>query len=481
MLQSALYLAALSGLSLDLVQTVEKTENLAPKGTRTGGAQAQGVPTLRIDATKPGQRLEGFGGAITDSVAQVFSQLNATLQDEVLDAIWGSKGQAYRLGRLTIGATDFSTTEYSYSNVEGDYAMANFSIDHDKANILPMILRAQEKAGGAIKWLSTPWSPPAWMKRNKHMRNSKKPGLNEDNKTHAAYALYLSKYLTAYKAEGVNITRMTVQNEPHVAGQFAATYPCCGFDGEHQRDFVKSFLGPQLRADHPEIEIWVHDDQKDQMIDPVTTIMSDPEAASFVTGVAYHWYGSNLKNYQFLAQLRSLYPNLPTLATEATLEAPTQQVLTSTPWKEAQKYAVDIIGDLNQGSVGWIEWNVLLDKTGGPTCIGPSDTNVCTPLIGHCDAPILADLDAQTISYRDSFYVMAHFSRFIPPGSRWVPTYPDASATVNVTAAVTPSNELVVVVLNTEKTNTTYQLQVNGEYFEVPIPGHSVQTLRGSL
>jgi hypothetical protein len=93
-------------------------------------------------------------------------------------------------------------------------------------------------------------------------------------------------------------------------------------------------------------------------------------------------YGANLANYQFLEQLNAEFPALSLLATEATLEAPGAQFIGSTPWKEAQKYAVDIIADLNQWTTGWIEWNVLLDSSGGPTCIGPSLTTFCTPLIG---------------------------------------------------------------------------------------------------
>lgn len=93
-------------------------------------------------------------------------------------------------------------------------------------------------------------------------------------------------------------------------------------------------------------------------------------------------YGANLANYQFLEQLNAEFPALSLLATEATLEAPGAQFIGSTPWKEAQKYAVDIIADLNQWTTGWIEWNVLLDSSGGPTCIGPSLTTICTPLIG---------------------------------------------------------------------------------------------------
>eukprot|EP00462_Mataza_sp_D1_P023528 CAMPEP_0175142908 /NCGR_PEP_ID=MMETSP0087-20121206/13097_1 /TAXON_ID=136419 /ORGANISM="Unknown Unknown, Strain D1" /LENGTH=433 /DNA_ID=CAMNT_0016426837 /DNA_START=209 /DNA_END=1510 /DNA_ORIENTATION=+ len=428
------------------------------------------------------QTIEGFGGAFTDSVAQVFAQLNSTLQEQVLEMMWGQTGQKYNMARLTIGATDFSTTEYSYANSPNDFKMQNFSLQHDMKNIIPMIHRAQAKAtsGGDLKFLATPWSPPAWMKRNKFMRNSDSPGLIQDSQIFQAYALYLSKYIDGMAAQNISVSKLTVQNEPHVKGQFAATYPCCGFNATQEMLFVRDYLGPLLRQQHPDTKLFVHDDQKDIMVDYVSTIMADPTASKFVDGVAFHWYGANLKNYQYLEQLHKKFPSLPLLATEATLEAPFNQHLGTSPWKEAQKYAVDIMGDLNAFTTGWIEWNVLLDKQGGPTCIGPSNSNICTPLIGYCDAPILADTDKQTLEIRDSYYIMGHFSRFIPRGSKVIKQTgaTDTNASLLATAVLTPGQEIVVVVVNTDqKASAPYQISCQGQYAVIEIPPHSIQTL----
>jgi len=303
-----------------------------------------------------------------------------------------------------------------------------------------------------------------------------------------AYALYLSKYFTEMKKRGVNVTRMTIQNEPHVKGQFAATYPSMGFTPEQERDFLRDYLGPKLRADHPELKILVNDDQKTNegkpmMTDYVSTIMQDAEAAQFVDGVAFHWYGDNLDNYQALAEVHDQFPNLPLLATEATLMAPAMQHVGTTPWKEAQKYAYDIIADLNAWTSGWIEWNLLLDASGGPTCIGPAHTGVCTPAIGHCDAPILADISKQSIEVRNVYWFMGHFSRFIPRGSTVVRSNVDSRLDLQSLAAITPANELVVVVLNmNDDGDVTYQLELQpGQSVSLTIPAHGIQTLTTSL
>merc|ERR1712232_811957 len=244
-----------------------------------------------------------------------------------------------------------------------------------------------------------------------------------------------------------------------MGGQFAATYPSMGFTPEQERDFLRDYLGPKLRADHPDLKIFVNDDQKTNegkpmMTDYVSTIMQDAQAAQYVDGVAFHWYGDNLDNYQALEEVHNTYPNLPLLATEATLMAPALQHIGTTPWKEAQKYAFDIIGDLNAWTTGWIEWNVLLDSSGGPTCIGPSHTGECTPAIGHCDAPLLADTKKQTLEIRDSFWFMAHFSRFLPRGSIVLSSSTDAAllnSSVKAVSVLTPANKIVLIVVNTDK------------------------------
>ena len=452
--------------------------------------------TIQVDPSQTRQSVKGFGGAITDSVAHVFYSLNKELQDKVLHLLWGV--QKYNLARLTIGSTDFSTGVYNYNEPDGkpatqpDYDQNTFTIEHDKKQILPLIARVQNTTQGHIEFLSSPWSPPGWMKRpylalHGHMRNSAKPGMTQDDKVFQSYALYLSKYITAYKSMGVNISMMTIQNEPDSADHmFPVAYPACNFNGTDEGRFLRDFLGPQLKKDHPELKIFIHDGQKFHDV-PILNRVEDILKAvgggesSFVSGVAFHWYGNNLQNYQYLEELHDKHPELELLATEATLEAPSRQTFGTTPWKEARKYAVDILGDLNAGATGWIEWNVLLDSNGGPTCIGTTGGDDCTPLIGHCDAPILADTKKQTLEIRDSYYFMAHFSRFIEKGSKVLALHDEVTNTNTTfmsTAAMTPEGQLVVVVVNTdEKNEVTYQLKWRNQYALVTVPPSSIQTL----
>ena len=236
-----------------------------------------------------------------------------------------------------------------------------------------------------------------------------------------------------------------------------------------------------MRADHPDVRIYVHDGQKFHDV-PILERVQKILAASgpaFVDGVAFHWYGKNLDNYQYLADLHAAYPSLPLLATEATLKDPRTQVVTTTPWEEAQKYGIDIIGDLNAGAEGWVEWNVLLDHNGGPTCIGSTSGHDCTPDVGHCDAPILANIEKEELTYRDSFHVMAHFSRFLPRGSMRIgTTSSDDDMPLKYMAARVPSGDLVLVVLNPEKKEVSYQVGLGKLLASATIPPHAIHTIR---
>ena len=495
---------------LDDLEWVPATGN-----TKLAGSNSSTVKVFVRAATGRKQTLEGFGGAITDSSAFVYSTLSAEDRAAVVEALYGDSGNRLTLMRVPIGPSDFATSLYSYDENGGaaDPDLEHFSVAHDDAYIVPMIRDAMESAARRTDWpqasvdttstttttpptttttttmttdkarevrvLATPWTAPSWMKRAGLLRNSLKPGLVQDAATFEAYAAYVSAFVDAYAARNVSVWAVTVQNEPHVAGQFLFTYPCNGFDGTDEGSFLGAYLGPTLRAAHPELKIFVHDDQKEQapgdgfMVDRVNDIIAAAEKASssssssssFVDGAAFHWYGNNLNNYEALEEVHAQHPELQLLATEATLKYPSLR-----KWEQAVKYAIDIVGDLNHWSAGWIEWNVLLDGRGGPTCIGPgvdtphspADVNTSTTCtwerlrnasFGACDAPIRAlggsagsaePGSAERLHFGDQYYMVGHFSRFMPPDSTVLntssviePSSP-SSTTTTTTTTTTP-------------------------------------------
>ena len=493
----------------------QKPDRLTPYKIifNASSAELPTAPTIVLSTPDVRQTIVGFGGAITDAVAHVFNSMPAVLQEEAIEAIWGTSGQMYNMARMTIGATDFSTTVYNYNDQKGDLEQQHFSVQHDEAQIIPMAKRASrsaQAAGHALEFLASPWSPPGWMKRgwltpHGYMRNSAKPGMIDDEKVFASYALYTSKYLSEYKKHGINISRITIQNEPDSADHMVvATYPACNFNGTGEGRYLKDHLGPRIREDHPEVQIYVHDGQKFHDV-PIRTRVEEILAAaghsqarehgrrSYVDGVAFHWYGKNLDNYEYLGDLATSHPELKLLATEATLRDPRTQKDT---WAQGQMYGIDIIGDLNNGAEGWIEWNVLLDSTGGPTCIGPTVTTACVPQIGHCDAPLLYDVAKKALVYRDTYHIMGHFSRYIRRNARVVKTSihepagdqmpsTTSASPLQVVAVAQPDSDsgrpaLVIVVLNPSANNVSvaYKLDLgDGHVAALSAPPRSIQTI----
>lgn len=502
-------IAASSG-EFEVVQTDEKSAHrLTPIDPvpLSNGDSSRGEYTLDVDLEERYQKIRGFGGAFTDSTAFNFMQLPEEQQTEMLEAYFGQSGHGYSICRLQIGSSDFAVSHYNYANDTDDYALDGFSIEHDLQYIIPMIKMAQKVAatnGVELQFVSSPWSPPAWMKRTNRMQNSLMPGLRQEELVFESWALYFSKYLTAYKEAGVYIKHVTVQNEPHVAKQFIVTYEACGFGPTHERDFVRDYLGPRLHKDHPDVGIWIHDDNKDdRMTDMVYTVMSDPNAAQYVSGVAFHWYDDWGKNYDILEEIHQAYPDLPLVGTEATNEKPSMERLHigGSLWQHGQMYAIDILRDLNHWAEGWIDWNMLLDFRGGPS----SQHLGSVKDLGNCDSPIRANfttfpyypLDDPhgdfTLMYQPTYYHYGHFTRYLPSNGRSQRTgltqsplndsnkrgFPGGlESTAFLVDEGKEDQRLVVIVTNFVEKPTTFTINIKGVgSATASIPAQAIQTL----
>jgi len=306
-----------------------------------------------------------------------------------------------------------------------------------------------------IRLFGSPWSPPAWMKSIGQMDGSNHPGLIQDPKIFTSWALYLSKVVTEYGKIGINFWGLTIQNEP----EYAANWEACCYTPENQRDFLKGYLGPQLRKDHPDLKIMIFDHNKDHVVDWVRTIMTDPDASRYADGTAVHWYsGANFEN---LGQAHNIAPSKFLLGTEACNCPPSIG-----NWDHGESYGYDIIGDLNHWAVGWTDWNVLLDLQGGPNHLN-----------NFCDAPILADLNNQKLVIQPPYWYMGQISRYITPGADVLNTTVTNNNALSAVSALTKDGSTVVVVMNRNNNAVTYTLQDGNKYATVTSPAHSIHTL----
>jgi glucosylceramidase len=417
-------------------------------------AAATGSPaaSLFIDTRLRFQELLGFGGAFTEAASTTLDKLPARRRQEILEAYFSpSRGHGYTVCRTHINSCDFCLGNYACAAVEGDVALEHFSIDRDRRSLIPMIRDATSLAGGALVLFASPWSPPAWMKTNGQMNGGGK--LRAEYRD--AWARYYVRYIREYAREGIPIWGLTVQNEPEAS----QTWDSCLYTGEEERDFVRDHLGPALDdagLGHVRLIIWDHN--RDRLYERAKTVLDDPRAARHVWGVGFHWYcGDHFDNVQLVHEA---YPDKHLIFTEGCQEGGPH----IGSWDTGERYARSIIQDLNRWTVAWVDWNLVLDETGGPNHAG-----------NLCSAPILADTQAGEVLYQSSYYYIGHFARFIRPGARRVGCAATLDA-LEATAFVNTDGTLAVVALNRSDEPLAFLLRVDGLETRTDVPARGIKT-----
>jgi glucosylceramidase len=465
----------LSGSEAGVFSTTKAGDRLA-FSTVDMTTAANDAADFVIDTTTTYQSIIGFGGAFTDASAINVDLLDSGLQDILVDAYFGDDGLQYTIGRIPIGSTDFSLTIYSYNDVEGDLAMDNFSIDMDKAKKIPFIQRAMSSSSRGVKMFASSWAPPAWMTTDNTTINCAVQGY-PGGEYWEALALYYSKFVSAYEAEGISIWAMTTQNEPTEQFSFK-NWQSLRFNVTTERDFIKRDLGPMMKKNHPDLKIIMMDDQKDLLLDWDATLL-DADSAQYVSGAGVHWYKDldflidTAGNFGDLETFHTSYPDVFILATEAcegylldgiiTGAGPTLQNPTYA-WQRAQIYARDIIGDLSHYASGWTDWNLVLNTTGGPTWI---DNLV--------DSPILIDEEGGAEFYKQPmFYAMGHFSKFLPADSVRVALTTSSSAAstlanVDSVAFLTPDDQVVLILSNRDSSTHDVTLSLSSQQLSTSV------------
>lgn len=435
--------------------TDERLANLAPLHFET---DADTYPNaIYVDPNRRYQILEGFGGAFTEAMAATFIKMDSDAQSAILKAYFDPEdGIGYTLCRTHINSCDFSLGNYAYDDVAGDVDLKHFTIDHDRRMLIPLIRAASQVAGQKIKLFASPWSPPAWMKTNGQMNlgGKLKPEYRK------AWARYYARYVKEYADEGLPIWGLTVQNEPEAA----QTWDSCLYTGEEERDFVRDYLGPTLREEglsHLRLMIWDHN--RDRMYERARVVLDDPQAAQYVWGVAFHWYMADA--FDNVQRVHDAFPDKALLFSEGCQEGGPHPG----DWAVGERYGRSIIHDLNHWTCAWVDWNMVLNETGGPNHVG-----------NYCSAPIIADTrrcDLGGVLLNPSYYYIGHFSRYCKPGAQRVLAAPTHDA-LETTAFHNPDGEIAVVVMNRSEQEIPFALKCDGLAAPTSAPAHSISTLR---
>jgi glucosylceramidase len=412
-----------------------------------------------VDPTRTFQTFLGIGGALTDASAETFAKLPKDKQEEVMRAYFDPKeGIGYTLARTNIHSCDFSSGSYTYVD-EGDKELKTFSVDHDRQYRIPFIKQAIAKAGGKLTLFASPWSPPGFMKDSTHMLfgGKLKPGYYD------AWARYFVKFIRAYESEGIPVWGLTIQNEP-MARQ---TWESCIFTAQEEADFLKNNLGPMLEKEglgDKKIIIWDHN--RDLIYQRVSTTLKDPGVAKYVWGIGFHWYetwtGGDMQ-FENLRRVAETFPGKNLIFTEGTPESFRMDRINA--WVLGERYGESMINDFNCGTVGWTDWNVLLDEVGGPNHVK-----------NYCFAPIHGDTKTGQLYYTNSYYYIGHFSKFIRPGAKRIISSSNRSDLLT-TGFINDDGTVAVIVMNKGNSRLPYRLWIEGKAVELTALPHSIATL----
>ena len=401
--------------------------------------------TIRINPERGFQRVEGFGGALTESAGYVLSLIPPEKRKEVLEAYFSpEKGNRYTLARTHMNSCDFSLENWSC--LESD-DIESFSMERTDKYITPLMKEAQDCMGGGLRLMVTPWSPPAWMKDNNDMNN----GGKLLKKHYQLWASHYVRFIDELKKRGINTWVISVQNEP-AAKQ---TWDSCLWSATEEGEFATQYLGPALEkyagsGNRPKILVLDHN--RDILWDRFSESMSVKDADKYIDGAAFHWYSGD--QYENVAKVAENFPGKALIFTEGCIEGGPRPGA----WFSGERYAHNLINDLNNGCTGWIDWNIALDMEGGPNHVG-----------NNCDAPVLVDTKSGEVHYNSSYYYIGHFSRFIKPQARRIelsasaymaPATVDGRVgnTMEFCAFKNTDGTVAVVVMNRTEADMVYEL-----------------------
>ena len=458
--------------------TVSESWNIHPSISPV--SSEEGKADILIDLNKTEQTIDGFGTCFNELGWVSLSKLEASVREDILNELFTpGVGANFTICRMPIGANDFAVDWYSYNETENDFDMNNFSIDNDKQTLIPFIKAALQRQPELKIWAS-PWCPPSWMKYNKHyasvstsrmMRIWKERlkegestymsqiidnGLAEDkegregtdmfiqeDKYFKAYALYFSKFIDAYRQEGIDIFAVMPQNEFNSAQIF----PSCCWTAKGLATFIGKYLGPVMKEKNIEVMFGTMERPNTALVD---TILQDPDCSHYITGVGFQWAGKDA-----LPGIYAKYPTMKLYETEQECGDGKND------WKGAVHSWNLMKHYLNNGVNVYEYWNTSLMK-GGISRWGWAQNSL-----------VVVDEDGQSFRYTPEYYIMKHVSHYVLPGAKRIETsgtYDDVLAFVNT------DNSIVVVIGNSDSVDKKISFKVNGKVYSPVMKANSINT-----
>ena len=430
----------------------------------TGSTADAGTNTVVVDPTQTYQSIEGFGAAFTDSAAWLLetveppANLPGTLND-----LFTRNGDGIGLSfmRIPMGASDIALSVYSFDDQAvgtTDPTLADFSIAHDRAYILPLIQQAKA-LNPQMKLMANPWSPPGWMKDPSSMSQVSMMGgtllMTSANET--AFANYFVKYLQAYQTAGVPIDYISLQNEPL---NITTSYPSMGMSGTVQLSLLQNYVLPALTANSISTKVFAYDHNWDTPSYPQTVLGGlTPAQLTQMAGTAWHGYGGAPGAQQLL---QNQYPTLGNWETEHS----------GGTW-QADQFEVDMLEItqvLRNSAKSFVKWSLALNEKLGPNLTQNASLggcNTCTPIVtvNSTTGAVTKDIE---------FYTLGHYSKYVLPGA--VRIYSNNTPAIASVAFQNPDGSMALIAYNSTTSSQTFAVQWGAESFSYTLPATSAAT-----
>ena len=450
--------------TVDWVSTTESHPWILQKQLKTVKSDVKSDVT--ISSKDQLQSIEGFGGCFNELGWTSLNSLSADDKQTIFKELFApGQGANFTVCRMPVGANDFSRDWYSYDETAGDFELKNFNVRNDIETLIPFIHEAQ-KFNPNLKIWASPWSPPSWMKWNNHyacastgngmaekfrnqLQHDKqgKEGSNmfiQEEAYFKAYALYFSKFIEAYRDQGINISTIMPQNEFNSCQIF----PSCTWTASGLTKFIGKYLGPEMEKLKVEIMFGTMERPNEALVD---TVLNDPEAGKLIKGIGFQWAGKGA-----IAGLHKRYPGLKLYQSEQECgDGKNDWKYCRYTWELMKHY-------LNNGASAYMYWNISLPE-GGFSRWGWQQNSLLT-----------VDPLKKTYAYNHEYYLLKHLSHFVKPGAKVLKT---EGIFRNILAFKNTDKSIVLVLQNETDSEKIVQIRVDKQLFKVLVPPDSFNTL----
>ena len=412
---------------------------------------------IDVDEGTVYQEMVGFGAAMTDASAYLIQHKLGAQHDAILHELFGrNPGIGLSFMRVPMGASDFSTHDYSYDDVpagQTDSTLANFSLAEDRVDKLPA-LKAALAINPQLKLVGSPWSPPGWMKTTGSLiQGTLLP------KFYGSFAEYFRKFIDGYATEGVPMYAITLQNEPAYE---PADYPGMRLDPPARAEVIGKYMGPLFASAEIQTLILDWDHNWDLPSSPLA-VLADTVAQQYVNAVAWHCYAGDVSAQD---NVHAAYPTKDAYFTECSGGgwAPV--------WADNLKWFVGtlIIGSTRGWAKGVALWNLALDENAGPHLGG----------CGNCRGVITINSGTGFVTRNVEYYSLAHASQFVKPGAHRIASTTNVGGLQSVAFKNADDGSKVLIVLNTAAAEVTFAVHFGGKSILYALPAGAVVTLRWS-